>query len=292
MLLDLSLKVITKKIEVNSSIFYSITTESESEKMKNNLLKLGVLISILSLNYLYSNNINYVIPIQSYKQQQINKSLLLQQYIYDLKKLNEILKNLYNNDNFKFASQTAELEIKNIKSYYSYDYIENLIKVLNGVDPYDDYHILNNQGYIKYIEDIYTDNYKMYENNKLNNLISTNLDYIKKDITHNLQLLSINLKKEDDIKPYLKNIFNDLIISLEEIKKETIQLKKSNIIKPFNKIIDYKYKMPTNWAQYRSTLIDILNFILNGAHKKSYLGIKDYYHKFYFNDTQGFKIIQ
>jgi hypothetical protein len=164
--------------------------------MKNKLIYLGLFCSLsLNLHALDNNrNIEFVVPITPPKIKQIDTVLLLKQYIYDLKELNEILKVLYNNRNFKFASETAELRIKNSKSYYTVEYIENLLKVLNGVDPYNDFHILTGEGYIKYIEDIYGENYKMYENKRLNDLIIRDFSFRKKDIKENLKLLSLNLK--------------------------------------------------------------------------------------------------
>jgi hypothetical protein len=243
---------------------------------------------------LYAKNINnnYIIPITPPKQQKVNICLLVRQYVYDLKKFNSILKKLYHDNNFRFVSQTAELKIKNTKSYYTVDYIENLLKVLNGVDPYDDFHILKNQGYIRYISDIYSDNYKMYEAKCPQSLINNNFDYIEKVINQNLKLLSKNFAEEKDLKPYLRNIFYYLIYVTKQIDEETLQLIKLGVIKPFDKYIDYKYNMPSNWAQYGATFTDILNFMLYGFHSKGYLGIEDYFNKFYFNDIEKFIIIR
>ena len=234
------------------------------------------LIVVLSLTNLYSDDISYTTQIKSTKQNKINQALLLKQYLYDLKTLNEILQKLYNNKSFGFASNTAEMSVKN-NSLYSYDYISNLLHILKG--------------YVPYINDLYNDNYKMYLINIPNNL-SKNFDYIKNDIDKNLLKLSKNLKDEKNIRPILKQIFYDLILSLNEVNNETIQLKKLNIIKPFNEYIDKKYDLPTNWCQLdgKTTLADILNFILNGD--KKYRGIKYYYKVVYQNDTKPLVIVQ
>jgi hypothetical protein len=243
-------------------------------------------ISIFFVFFIFAGayNIQYQIPIQVPKQQQINKAFLLKQYIYDLKRLNKILWVLYSDEDFREASSTAELGIKNTKSYYTTGYIKNLIKVLNGVDPYNDYNILKNEGYIRYVQDLYNDNYKMYLAN-YPAPITKNFDFIKENIMRNLEILDRQYEAQKNIKPALKNIFNQLIIALEEVYNETVKLVNLGVIKPFNKEIDYKYKMPNNWAQYNTTFAGMLNFILNGS--GDYLGIKDYYHKIYENDNEG-----
>jgi hypothetical protein len=253
--------------------------------MFNKKLLLIFLSSIFFTNLYSFNNIEYEIQIQPQKQQQINKAVLLKQYLYDLKKLNEILWLLYSDKSFRYVSHTAELEIKNSKSYYTTEYIKNLIRVLDGVDPYNDFNILN-KGYMKYIEDIYNDNYKMYLTN-YPAVITKNFDVIENTIKENLVLLNKQYKAQKNVKPALRNIFNELLIALSEVYEETAKLVNLKVIKPFDKRIDYKYKMPNNWAQYNTTLAGMLNFIINGSEKYNYLGIKDYYNQVYKDDTQG-----
>ena len=86
---------------------------------------------LISALFLFSN-ITYTIPLKETKQIQINKAVLLAQYIYDLKKLNKILKMLYNNKGFKEATQIAEMNFKNDKSVYSIEYIKMILSILNG----------------------------------------------------------------------------------------------------------------------------------------------------------------
>jgi hypothetical protein len=236
-------------------------------------------------NVLAFQDLNYEIQIKPMKQQQINKAVLLKQYLYDLKKLEEILWLLYSDKSFRYASHTAELKIKNSKSYYTTEFIKNLIRVLDGVDPYNDFNILN-KGYIKYIEDIYNDDYKMYLTN-YPAVITKNFDEIENTIKENLEILDRQYEAQKNIKPALRNIFNQLIIALQEVYDETVELVNLGVIEPFNKRIDYKYSMPNNWAQYNTTLAGMLNFILNGSKKYHYLGIKDYYNQVYKDDTQG-----
>jgi len=243
----------------------------------------------------------YTIPIQKEKSIQIQKAIDVYQYQYDLKKLNDILKMLYFDDDFKEASETAELSVKNSKSKYSVEYIEALLKVLNGVNPnnesvigyYDSSENIGG-GYIKDIEDKFNENYKMYLGNyPVNDAINKNFDSIKNNIAYNLQKLKINLKKEKNIRPYLRGIFQNLIIALEEIENETNQLKKSGVIKVFTNQEDNKYLMPKNWAQTDgdTTLADIINFIINGSKRYNFYGIKYYYDKIYQDDTKPFVII-
>jgi hypothetical protein len=259
--------------------------------MKNNLLKLG-LISLLSLNLFgnsinINNSFNYVIPITPPKMNKVNISLKYEQYLYDLEMLDKEIKLLLNNRDFKFASHNLEMNMKleNKKfarnAYYTTDFLKNLLKVLEGVDPYNDFHILDNQGYIKKVKDDFNRDYKMYlkDININNNLIDNSLNYRLKRIKENLNVLSNNLKNGNDISAPLKNIYEDLIYSLEQVLDESIELRKYGIIKPFTRNNDYEYKMPTNWAQPGATIIGMLNFILNGSHKSGYWGIKDYYKK-------------
>jgi hypothetical protein len=247
--------------------------------MKNKVVILS-LISFLSLN-LYSNNINYVIPITSPKINKINISLKYKQHMYDLIVLNKELELLFNNDDFKSTSNTLEMDmkLKNNHAYYTTDYIENLLKVLNGIDPYNDFHILNNQGYIREVKDDFNKNYKMYLNNINNNLIDNSLEYRYKRIQENLDILSNNLKDGKDVREPSKNIYEDLIYTIQQVISDAIELKKYGLLQTFNRNDDYKYKIPTNWGQYGTTIIDILNFVLNGSHKNGFWGIKDYYKK-------------
>jgi len=242
----------------------------------------------------------YTIPIQKEKSPQIQKAVKLYQYQYDLKQLNDILKILYFDNNFKESSETAELNVKNIKSKYSFEYIKSLLKILNGINPYDDRIIgyYNSQtdiggGYIKDIKDKFNENYQMYLGNyPINEVINKNFNIIKNNIIYNLQKLKINLKKEKNIRPYLKKIFQNLIIALDEIQNETNELKKLGVIKVFTNQEDKKYLIPKNWAQTdgNTTLANIINFILNGNRRYNFYGIKYYYNKVYQDDTKPFVI--
>ena len=243
----------------------------------------------------------YTIPIQKEKSIQIQKAVKVYQYLYDLKRLNEILKELYFNSSFKKASESAELAVKNTNSRYSIEYIEALLKVLNGIDPYNDSHIgyydSNKNiggGYIKDIEDKFNQNYQMYlENYPVNEVINKNFDVIKRKITYNLKKLEINLKNEKNIRPYLKNIFQNLIIALNEIMNETNELKNLGVLKPFTILEDEKYLIPKNWAQSdgKTTLAEIINFILNGDRRYKFYGIRYYYKKVYKDDTKPLVIV-
>ena len=248
------------------------------------------LIAFLSSN-LYANNINvvYSLSMQPQKNNEVQKALSLKQYLNDLEQLNIILNALYHNKSFKSASESAELAVKNSQSYYSYDFIENLLKILNGVDDRDDSIILHNSGYIAYIKNIYKNDYEMYLNNiPVNSLLNNNLKYLVKDINKNLKLLNNDLKNEKNIRPLLKQIFHDLIVALNNVNNETLQLKKMKILKVFTKYVDKKYHMPPNWAQTdgKTTLSDIVNFMLNGYKKGSYYGIKFYFDRLYLNNDR------
>jgi len=242
----------------------------------------------------------YTIPLQKEKSLQTQKAVNLYQYQYDLKRFNNILKTLYFDKGFKKASESAELAVKNPKSNYSVEYIGALLKVLNGIDPYNDsrigyYDSSKNigGGYVKYIKDKFNEEYQMYlKNYPLNEVINKNFDVIKKNINYNLHQLNNNLKKEKNIRPFLKRIFQNLIISLKEIENETNELKNLGVIKSFTIQEDEKYLMPKNWAQTdgKTTLADIISFILNGNKKYNFYGIKYYYDKIYDN-TKPFVIM-
>jgi len=214
---------------------------------------------------------NYLVPVQKEKSLQIQKAIKLYQYLYDLKKLDEILQLLYKNKKFKNLSETAELSIKNINSRYSYEYIEALIKILNGKN--------GKSGYIRYIEDkLYR--YRAYLiNYPKDEVISKNFDFYEKNIQNELDKLNYNR----NIRPVLRVIFENLIFVLEEVAQETIELKKLGIINPFTNKDDEKYLIPKNWAQPdgKTTLANIINFILNGDKKYGFYGINFYYSNIY-----------
>jgi len=258
---------------------------------------LKIILFFFTLSFAYPL---YTIPIQKEKSLQIQQAVKIYQYLYDLKKLNEILKKLYFSNGFKKASESAELAIKNPKSKYSYEDIEILLKILNGVNPYNDsigsYDFEKNigGGYIKDIKDKFNEKYKMYlDNYPLSEVINKNFNVIEKNINYNLQQLNINLKREKNIRPFIKNIFQNLIIALNEIMNETNKLKNLGILKPFTIGEDKKYLMPNNWAQTdgNTTLADIINFILNGSKKYNFYGVKYFYDRIYKNDTKPFIII-
>lgn len=253
--------------------------------MLKNMKKFAI-IFILLINVSYANEI--------YSQEkliQIQKAQDLSQYYYDLQKMNEILNILYNSEKFKNITTTAE-DMNNLKTSngkYSYEYIEMLIKLLNGINPNNDiigYYDKNKDiggGYIKFIQDKNKD-YSMFLLNK-NNVIK-NFDVIENRIKQQLKILNPN----NNVKKNLKVIFHNLIFALNEIKIQTDLLKKEGIIKPFTKYDDYRYLMPYNLAQIdgKTTLSDIINFILN---YKNRTGIKVYYLKFYRNDFNSYSIL-
>jgi len=239
-------------------------------------MKIYLIVIFLGISFAFSNNINYSIPLQKEKALQIKNAVNLYQYIYDLKKLKEILELLINNNSFKEISKSAELNFKNTNSLYSVGYIKHLLEVLKGKNC--------NKGYIQDMKDKFNLKYEIYINNyPYKQLINKNFDVIKNRIQNSLIKLDQNFKKENNLKPYLNTIFSNLIMALEEIKNETLKLKDKNIIIPFTKKEDNKYCMPKNWAQTdgKTTLIDIINFILNGDKKYHLYGIKDYYNLFY-----------
>jgi len=227
---------------------------------------LKVILLLLTLSFAYPI---YTIPIQKEKSIQIQKAVKLYQYIYDLKKLNEILEMLYNNKKFKELSETAELSVKNINSKYSYEYIKALLRILNGES--------GKRGYIKYIEDKFYRYQGYLRDYPKNEVLTKNFDFYEKNIQQELNKLNYN----KNIRPVLKTIFENLIFALEDISQETMELKTSGIIKPFSSEDDEKYLMPKNWAQTdgKTTLDDIINFILNG--EGDFYGIKFYYDKIY-----------
>jgi len=258
---------------------------------------LKIILFFFTLSFAYPI---YTIPIQKEKSLQIQKAVKVYQYLYDLKKLNEILKKLYFSNDFKKASETAELSVKNPKSKYSYEDIEVLLKILNGVNPYNDsigfYDSEKNigGGYIKDIEDKFDEKYQMYlDDYPLSEVINKNFNVIEKNINYNLQRLNINLKREKNIRPFIKNIFQNLIIALNEIINETNELKNLGVLKPFTISEDEKYLMPKNWAQTdgNTTLADIVNFILNGDKRYNFYGIEYFYDKIYKDDTKPFVIM-
>ena len=259
--------------------------------------KLFTFLIIISISF--AQNLNYSVILSKSKSAQIHKSESLYQYLYDLEKLNEILK-LLDNPTFKEITNTAEMNIKTDNSPYTFEYIRDLLKVLNGVNPEDDsiigYYDKKNDiggGYIKYIKDKFNNNYIFYLTNiPYKSLIVKNFDGFEKRIKTNLNILKKNYEEEKNLKVALKKIYVYLILSLSEIEKETKELRKENIIKPFNDYIDTKYALPRNLAQTRATLYDIINFVLNGDKKYNILGIRDYYEKFYKNDIKPFVIIQ
>ncbi len=244
----------------------------------------GVLFfSLIFFFYSYSGEVNSIYLLPKQKEGKIKKALFLKQYIYDLESLNDILKELYSSEEFKFATKSAEMLVKNLRSPYTVEYIEHFLQVLNGED--------GNSGYIAYIKYIYQNLYLMYIYDiDTDKLLTRNFDFIQNKIDKNLQRLSINLKNEDNIRPELKSIFQDLMIALNEIKEETEKLKNQHMIKPFNRYIDKKFNLPTNWAQYGSTLDEIIDFILNGDKKNKIQGIMLYYYKVYRDDTKPLQI--
>jgi len=258
------------------------------------------IIKLILLLFTLSFSAVWTIPIQKEKSPQIQKALKLYQYLYDLKTLNTIFKEVYFDNSFKEASETAELALKNPKSKYSIEYIEALLKIFNGINLDDDriigYYDSKTDiggGYIKYIKDKFSEKYQMYlKNYPVNEVINKNFDVIKKNITDNLKQLKINLKKGKNIRPYLKIIFQNLIIALNDIENETNDLKRLGIIKTFTKEDDDNYLMPKNWAQIdgATTLSDIINFILNEDKHYRFYGLKDYYNKIY-KDTSKKLII-
>ena len=194
------------------------------------------------------------------------------------------------------------MNIKTSNSFYTSEYIKILLKILNGVNPANDsiigYYDKKNDiggGYIKYIKDKFNNYYIFYLTNiPYKSLIVKNFDGFKKRIKKNLFILKKDYEEEKNLKIVLKKIYFDLIFSLNEIENETKALQKENIIQPFNNYIDTKYALPKNFAQTdgKTTLYDIINFILNGDEKYNILGIRDYYEKFYKNDIKPFVIIQ
>ena len=234
---------------------------------------LKIIFLIFTFSFAYPT---YTIPLQKEKSLQIQKATKLYQYIYDLKKLNETLQMLYQNAKFKNITETAELSVKNIDSKYSYEYIEVLLKVLNGED--------GRSGYIRFIEDKFY-KYKSYLINfPKNELITKNFDIYKQNIENSLK----NLDYNKNVRPILKIIFENLIFALEEISKESDELKKLGVIKPFTNEDDERYSMPKNWAQTDGNTIfsDIVNFILKGDKKYNFYGLNYYYDKIYENDTK------
>ena len=222
---------------------------------------------------LFSSNFTYTMPIQQLKLAQVQKATYLAQYIYDLEQLDEILQILDKSSAFKEASTTAELSVKNTNSKYSVEYLKALLEVLNGSC---------NKGYIKDIKDKFGLNYEIYLQN-YPDVVVKNLKVIKERINNAVSNLEINLKKGENIRPILKITFENLILALNELKDETVKLKNLGVIKYFTDYEDEKYCMPKNWAQTdgKTTLSDIINFILNGDKKYKVYGIKDYYDKIY-----------
>ena len=244
---------------------------------------MGVFISLIFSFFSYGGEIRPFYPLHKQKEEKIRKALFLKQYIYDLKGLNSILKKLYYNEDFKFATKSAEMLVKNLRSPYTVEYIEHLLTVLNGKD--------GNSGYINYVDYIYQNLFFMYIYDiPADELLTRNFDFIESKIDRDLQRLAVNLKNEDNIRPELKSIFQNLMIALNEIKEETEELKKQHMIKPFNRYIDNKFNLPENWAQYGSTLDEIIDFILNGDKKNKIQGILFYYYKVYRDDTEPLRI--
>ena len=87
--------------------------------------------------------------------------------------------------------------------------------------------------------------------------------------------------------------FHDFIVALNNVNKETLQLKKMGVLEVFTKYVDKKYHMPLNWAQTdcKTTLSDIVNFMLNGYKKGGYYGIKFYFDRLYLNNNRPLVII-
>ena len=248
----------------------------------------------------YGENVFYTTPLYKQKSEEIQKALKLYQYLYDLEKLNQTLKMLYFNDAFKRASETAEMGIKNLKSKYTFEYIQALLKLLNGVNPYNDakigyYSDNKGGGYIQLIKDKFNNNYKMFViNYPYKSAINKNFKLLEENIRQNLKSLEYNLNNGKNIKPLLKRIFNNLILMLEEVEQETKELSKLKIISPFTKEIDERYLLPQNWAQTdgETTLAEIIDFILNGDRKYHFYGIKFYYERFYKDDLKPFIILE
>lgn len=250
---------------------------------------------IITFTYSYANSI-YTIPLQKQKSSQIQNALQVYQYKYDLNRLNDILKKLYYSKSFKEASTTAELAVKNVNSKYSTEYIEALLKILNATDPTDDrvigyYDPTQNigGGYLKEINDLFNDEFKMYLiNYPVNSVITKNFDSINTNIKTALDNLKYKLNRHQNIRPALKTIFQNLIFALKEIEQETVNLKNLHIIHPFTTEDDDKYLMPKNWAQTDgdTDLAAIINFILNGDKHYNLLGIKYYYDKVYKDDSK------
>jgi len=260
-----------------------------------------ILFSLFMILFLTLNaSIIYTIPLQKEKTIKIKKAIQLYQYNHDLNVLNKILFMLYKNQTFKEASETAEFNIKNNNSLYTYEFIENLLTILNGINPTNSktigYYNKNRNiggGYLKYIKDKLKNYIPYIANYPVNPLITKNFDYLEKEVKKELNILNNHFNNSQNVKSELKIIIKDLIIMLSEVKIETNKLKEMNIIKPFNNYDITKYLMPKNWAQTdgKTTLSDILNFIINGDKKYHLYGIKDYYNKIYNNDLNKLIII-
>ena len=155
---------------------------------------------LLTLN-LYSYPINqnsgfvYIIPLQLQKQNEIQKLLLLKQYLYDLNQLSEIINLLINNESFKQSSENIEMNLKlqNLNNLYTIEFLKNFQKVLKGYNN----KIMINSGYIREIKNLYNDKYKnylerIYNSNNIKNLtLNQNLKFIKNNIRNNLTNLKM-----------------------------------------------------------------------------------------------------
>lgn len=233
------------------------------------LILVLLFVSISQLNAKYT----YFFELDFPKKEKINKAILFNQYLYDLELLKKELRLLKQDKNFVFVSKTAEMPLKNDRSLYSYQYINNFLKVIEGKN--------GKKGYIAFIKDIFVGRcyYYLNTNKRLKDIINTGFEKVYKDTKKDLNVLKEKLKKQENIRPILRNIFEKLIFELEEISDETKKLK----IPVFTKKMDDLYNMPYNWAQIdgKTHLNDIINFILNGDKKYKIRGIKYYYENIY-----------
>lgn len=241
------------------------------------------ILSLLLFTFLFANP-NYSININPpTSQMQILQNIAkLKNYIYNLNILNETLIKLYNDKKFKFTSSNVEmnLKLKNLYNNYTYEIIEDTLKILNGYDSYIEFN--NPQtGYIAYINYIYNTKYKLIDNQITNKLTFINIKGYQTDIYKNLKIL----KHSKNVSPVLENIQRDLISMYETIVNQTKELHRLNIIPVFSNYIDDRYHLPKKYAQTdgNTTPTDIFNFFVNGDNvvinsKSIHLnGLKDYY---------------
>jgi hypothetical protein len=243
-----------------------------------------IIVMVLSSLNAYNNSINinsfFDTKITIPKQQKIQTAIDYYQYLHDLAKLQDIVKILVENKDFKFASETLDLKYKQNKDYYTYEFLKNLRKILGGVDPYNDYVYEDNNGYVKYVKEDFNLNYSLYIKDKnMLNFINDYMSALKNKINFALKNLHIHLRNRKNIREDLKIIYFSIIFALNNVLEEAIKLKQEGVIKPFTKSQVYHYHIPSNWAQpeNHATIIDILHFMVYGF--KGYNGIKYYYDK-------------